>query len=167
LEIENRQLEFPLPLLGWLVRLAGIMNALLPALLLVLFLTGCLRYHRHLSASTSSTTSSRLAAGGESATHLPFEYYSRGGKAALKSDRLVLVFHDLTDGQRQTFHFPDSGHSLQISGAGHQSVSTSCRHNLTFVKFQASYQDGTNTIEFGGQTVRGTSCADRVTARSY
>lgn len=81
-------------------------------------------------------------------------YLLRDGRAALQSERMVLVFHGLSPEQQRLFHFQGAQQAVQIAGDGVSSVSTTCASGKQMITFRSDYSGGTNTLEFGGQRVR-------------
>ncbi len=81
-------------------------------------------------------------------------YQLRDGRAALQSERMVLVFHGLSPEQQRLFHFQGAQQAVQIAGDGASSVSTTCASGKQMIMFRSDYSGGTNTLEFGKQRVR-------------
>jgi len=124
------------------------------SLLLLSVAAGCvIRTHNHFSKYSSSVATSADSRWPDEHKML-FQYHIRDGHAALKSDRVMLVFHGLKPKQQRIFHFQGNQQAVQIAGGGTSSVSVTCSTERGPVSFRSDYADGTNTLQFGQQTVR-------------
>jgi hypothetical protein len=127
------------------------------SLLLLPLSVGCVTQVQHQSSSFSSTskTTMQTAPGSQwpEAHRMLFRYQVLNGQAALANERVLLVFHGLSPEQQRLFHFQQEPQTVQVDGPGTSSVSTTCTHNRDQVAFISDYALGTNTLQFGEQTV--------------
>jgi hypothetical protein len=109
--------------------------------------------HRSFSSSRSTATST---SGGDLAAEnkMVFSYVIREGEAALESERVVLVFADLSPTQQKLFHFQGDRQTVQVGGEGFSSISRTFATHRGAVGFHSNYEHGTNTLKFGKQTVQ-------------
>lgn len=141
------------------------MKRLMPALFLMA-LTGCVyRTQSHFSHNQTrhSTVGSHQWAQDE---RLELSYRVDGSDAILDSDRVMIVFQNLSDGERNAFSFQQGKVWIQIAGEGVSTVSVNCQSNRDKSNFLSRYENGTNTIQFCGREVRLANQGRLITTRN-
>ena len=91
-----------------------------------------------------------------------FEYLIRDGSAVLQAEEVVLVFPGLTTAEQRVFRFGGTHQAIQIAGHGSSSVEVSRSLNRITTRFNSTYANGTNTLQFGSQTVQFTEAGKRL-----
>jgi hypothetical protein len=125
-----------------------------PSLLLLTIGTGCVIQTHHDSGSFRSSLAATSGPDLPEEDKLLLRYQIRDQESALESERVVLVFHGLSQEQRRLFHFQGPQQAVQIAGSGVFSVSTTCASGRQMITFRSDYAAGTNTLEFGARRVR-------------
>jgi hypothetical protein len=127
---------------------------LIPTLAAALVVSGCvIKYNKSSSSHNSSFTSSNVTPGLPQ-EHMMLRFTNYNGKAALESDRIMLVYDGISRDEQRAFHFGGNKQSIQVNGSGTSAVDVSCRRNLAFLRFHSAYANGTNTLQFGKHVIR-------------
>jgi hypothetical protein len=116
--------------------------------------SGCAVKFNSSHSSHNTTVSKSSLTPAASQEQMVFRYTNYNGKAALESDRVVLVFDGISRDEQRAFHFGGNAQAIQVSGTGTSAVDVSCRRNVAFLRFHSAYANGTNTLQFGKQVIR-------------
>jgi hypothetical protein len=138
-------------------RLLLIFVAIIPAV------TGCISHH--FVSGQNSTTSTQAnfdrshnqGAGApqwQGPDRLTLTYRIDRNSAVLDSDRLTLIFPNLSAGELSSFSFQGGELHIQVGGDGVSESTVSGRRNRDTATFHSHYENGTNTIQFFGRTVK-------------
>jgi len=123
-------------------------------ILFVPMVVGCTMRIQFSSGSFSQNVSASPGSDWTDEQRMLLRYQLRDGHASLESERLVLVFHGLSQKQQRMFHFQGTQQPIQISGPGVSSISTTCAIGRGMIAFRSDYTDGTNTFGFNELRVR-------------
>jgi hypothetical protein len=119
-------------------------------LALALLLSGCVRVERNFGSS--KTIHKQYPPGVWNEHWLVFRQRPSGNSAIFESDKLTLVFPDLSRRERNSFDGEDI--AIQIAGEGNSETTRTCNRNGRITTFQARYRDGVSTITFCGREVK-------------
>jgi len=135
---------------------------LLPILAISLAATGCVGVSQHSLSGQNSTTSSFEhshhqgpgAPQWQGADKLTLTYSTGEHTAVLDSDRVTLIFPNLSAGEVSSFSFQGGELHIRVGGDGtSESTVIWCRNNDT-ATFHSRYENGINTIQFFGRTIK-------------
>src|SRR5687767_12208612 len=120
-------------------------------ILLTFLLTGCVRVERNFGSS--KTTQKTQYPPGQWNNHwLVFRQRAEGKDAIFESDKLTLIFPNLSRTERNSFDGEDL--AIQIAGEGTSETTRTCNRNGRITTFQARYKDGVSTLTFCRREVK-------------
>ena len=134
-------------------------RAALAVLSLALVLTGCVRVERKF-VSRKTTHSVTNTSNRHHQHWLVFKPHGDGKDAVFVSEKLTLIFPNLSRRERNSFDGEDI--AIQVAGEGCSEVTRTCNRNGRITTFNGRYKDGVSTITFGGREVKLADSARKV-----